>query len=319
MKGSFKNFFSIKLAVTQLLLGLTQFHDRQAIFRSTQKKIFLLFAGAALLFNACNASHPDSSDKSSSSTKKKAKKTLVHEVLSSSSLTDMGLITYNAVRRYRIDIDSTKGFFRAFTNYCDYNASENKMEFRTESENFEYAMGIDSLYLTRNNSTEVYFNKEASLNGRWEYVSTCENNECVGLPRGTSMSRIFTPDSMIFIVTWENYCFMDAYESFDVHPTTDAVNKVNCREGFIRADSTHNIRFRLESLTEKNLVYSYSLDSSKCTFELLFGSWTETLCNEADADSEFLGVGYRYTTNAEEFRQCMTEMYKQAGLSIPQL
>jgi len=284
------------------------------------KRIFLFFVGAALiLLNACNASHPPSDDKSSSSTKKNFKKKSAQVLSSNSPSLETGSFTYNAYRHYRIAIDTAQRAFQTFTNFCDFNEVSGKTEFRTESERFDFAMGTDSLFLTRNNSTEVYYNKNATLNGRWDYVFTCENNECVGLPQGTSMSRIFSSDSMTFIVTWDNYCFMDAYESFDVHPTTDVITKTNCREGTIQTDSTHIIQFRLESLTEEGLVYSYSLESKICKFHLQFGNWTKALCNEADSNSEYLGVGYRYSTNTEEFNQCMKEMYSEAGLSTPQL
>lgn len=263
----------------------------------------------ALIFCACNGSHSEDKAPVKKTVKTVHKKT--HR-----GTKDTGPFTYRTYRHYRISLDSASGTLLAYTDYCDFNDADGKIEFKAESESYEYVIVRDSLFLTRNGTTEVYYNKDAKFHGRWEYVSSCESDACVGLPDGTAMARTFSADSMILAVTWRNYCFMDSYDNFDIHPTDDAISKVNCREGNIDAGSGQKIHFRLESLSEKELVYSYSAGESHCEYHLRFGTWTPAECNAAKENSEYLGVSYRNETNTEEFNACMAELYNGLGLEF---
>lgn len=270
----------------------------------------VLIAVLAVFFTACNESHPGVKEP----VKKTAKK--VHHKKTPRVQKETGPFTYRTYRRYRISLDSANGTLLAYTDYCDFNDADGKIEFKSESESYEYVVVRDSLFLTRNGTTEVYYNKNAKFYGRWEYVSSCENDACVGLPDGTAMARTFTKDSMVLAVTWRDYCFMDSYDNFDIHPTDDAISKTNCREGNIDAGSGQKILFRLETLSEKDLVYSYSAGDARCEYRLRFGTWTPAECKAAKDNSEYLGVSYRHETNTEEFNACMAELYKGLGLEF---
>lgn len=277
------------------------------------KKGIILCIIMAFLLAACTTDkQADTKSKVSKTALKKAKPAARKPRASKPT----GPITYRAVRKYKIAIDSTNHTLSTYTGFCDINADGSGVEYKTETESFDFLHVNDSLYLTRNNTTEVYYGQDSVLDETWTYTANCEGDECVELPQGTSMERKFFSDSMTLTVIWKNYCFMDTYDNFDVHPTDDSIAKTNCREGEIHIDTKHSVEFRLEELTEDKLEYTYSLGDKECTYSLHFGTWTPKLCEMADTASPYLGVSYRYETNTEEFNLCMAQMYADAGLTF---